>query len=249
MTTSRMLRHLVSRAIKELRRLTGRQSDLDYRRWYSTWDLQRDYWTIVGPTTKEEYNRLSLVKLKLLIDLGLTPESKILDVGCGTGLLAASLHDFLSKPGLYTGTDISPEAIAFCRSRFSRPNFAFHVSEMTKLPALGERFDFIVFYSVFTHTYPQETALLLRQASQLLADGGIIFADVFTAPLIDEYSGDRGAVEINPDHLMRMLEGSGLQEDLIEMQSRPRLGQRLFFKFTRVSGEANRIDPITPAIP
>ena len=232
MSTSHTLRRLAARAAGGLRRLTGRQADIDYRRWYANWDLQQDYWTIVGPTTKEEYERLSLLKLRLLIDLGLTPEAKILDVGCGTGLLAASLHDFLGESGLYHGTDISPEAVAFCRSRFARPNFSFHLSEMTKLPTLTERFDFIVFFSVFTHTYPQETALLLREASHLLADGGIIFADVFTAPLIDEYNGNRAAVEINPDYLMRLLEGSGLHAELIDMQSRPQLGQRLFYKFT-----------------
>ena len=233
MTTSRTLRRLASRAANGLRRLTGQPADIDFRRWYSTWDLQRDYWTIVGPATKEEYERLSLLKLQLLIDLGLTPEARILDVGCGTGLLAASLHDFLSERGLYRGADISPEAVAFCRSRFTRGNFSFHLSEMTKLPALPDRFDFIVFYSVFTHTYPQETALLLREASQLLADSGIIFADVFTAPLIDEYNGNRAAVEINPDYLMCLLEGSGLHAELIDMQSRPQLGQRLFYKFMR----------------
>jgi len=233
MTTSRTLRRLASRAANGLRRLTGRPADIDFRHWYATWDLQRDYWTIVGPATKEEYERLSLLKLRLLIDLGLTPEAKILDVGCGTGLLAASLHDFLSDCGRYCGTDISPEAVAFCRSRFVRPNFSFHLSEMTKLPALAERFDFIVFYSVFTHTYPRETALLLREAGGLLADGGLIFADVFTAPLVDEYSGNRAAMEINPDYLMRLLEGSGLHAELIDIQSRPWLGQRLFYKFTR----------------
>jgi SAM-dependent methyltransferase len=235
MTATRTLRRLASRAAGGLRRLTGRRADVDYRRWYSTWDLQRDYWTIVGPATKEEYERLSLVKLQLLIDLGLTPDAKVLDVGCGTGLLAASLHDFLSERGRYLGADISPEAIAFCRARFARANFAFHLSEMTKLPALTERFDFIVFYSVFTHTYPRETAALLHEASQLLAEGGLIFADVFTAPLVDEHTGDRGAVEINPDYLMRLLEGSGLHAELIEMQPRPRLGQRLFYTFIQAS--------------
>ncbi len=236
MTASRTLRRLAARAVGGLRRLTGRPAGIDYRRWYSTWDLQRDYWTIVGPATKEEYERLSIVKLQLLIDLGLTPEAKILDVGCGTGLLAAALHDFLDERGLYVGADISPEAVAFCRSRFPRRNFTFHLSEMTKLPVLTERFDFIVFYSVFTHTYPRETALLLHEASRLLTDGGVIFADIFTAPLIEEHSGDRGAVEINPDYLFRLLDGSGLHAKLIDMQSRPRLGQRLFYTFTRGSG-------------
>jgi hypothetical protein len=42
-------------------------------------------------------------------------------------------------------------------------------------------------------------------------------------------------VEINPDFLMRLLDGSGLRAELTEMQPRPRLGQRLFYSFTQAS--------------
>lgn len=247
MSATRTLRRLASLTAGGLRRLTGRRAEFDYRRLYSTCNLQRDYWTIVGPDTKEEYDRLSRVKLQLLIDLGLSPESRVLDIGCGTGLLAAALHDFLHERGRYVGTDISPEAVAFCRSRFRRTNFSFHLSEMVKLPALAERFDFIVFFSVFTHTFPHETAVLLQQASRLLADGGLIFADVFTAPIVEEYRGERAAVEINPDCLLRLFEGTGLSAELIDTQRRPGMGQRLFFKFTHAS-EAQIRDRFHPRI-
>jgi SAM-dependent methyltransferase len=233
MTATLTLRRYISKAARGLRRLTGRQRDVDYRRWYSRWDLERDYWTIVGPASKEEYEQLAAVKLRLLINLGLTPDMKVLDVGCGTGMLAASLQNYLSDRGQYVGADISSDAIAFCRSRFRRHNFAFTVSEMTTLPTRSERFHFIVFYSVFTHTYPRETALLLHEANRLLADGGMIFADLFAAPLVDSHTGDRAAVEVNPDHLLRLLEGSGLRAELMEAQPGLRLGQRLFLKFTR----------------
>ena len=233
MTATRTLRGVVSRAANGLRRLTGRQPNIDFRRMYSTWDLQRDYWTIVGPSTKEEYDRLSGVKLQMLVDLGLTPNAKVLDVGCGTGLLTAALHDYLSDDGLYCGADISPEAVAFCRSRFHRPNFRFETSEMTALPPLSEPFDFIVFYSVFTHTYPHETALLLGEARRLLAENGVIFADLFAAPLVEHYAGDRGLIEVNPDYFLQLLDGSGLRAELVEEQPGPRLGQRMFYKFTR----------------
>jgi SAM-dependent methyltransferase len=235
MTATRTLRRFVSRAAGGLRRLTGRRAEIDYRRWYSTWDLQRDYWTIVGPATKEEYEQLGAVKLRLLIDLGLTPDAKILDVGCGTGLLTAPLHDYLSDRGLYCGADISPDAVAFCRARFPRRNFSFAVSEMTTLPPMAERFHFIVFYSVFTHTYPRETALLMHEANRLLADGGVIFADLFAAPLVDRHAGDRAAVEVNPDYLLRLLDSIGLQAELVQTHPGPQLGQRLFYKFTRLT--------------
>lgn len=229
--TSRM-RRIVSRAARALRRLAGRPSDIDYRRWYSACDLRRDYWTIVGPATKEEYDRLSIIKRQMLIDLGLAPDSRILDVGCGTGLLAAALEDYLSDRGLYHGSDISSEAVAFCRSRFCRNNFAFSVSEMTRLPLGNVSFDFIVFYSVFTHTYPHETALLLREARRLLTQDGIIFADLFAAPLTALFTGDRGRIEVNVDDLPRLFAECGLHAELIEAQPGPRERQRLFFRFT-----------------
>lgn len=233
MTATRKLRSFIARAAGRLRRMAGRSTDIDYRRWYSTWDLERDYWTIVGPATREEYEQLGAVKLQLLIQLGLTPDARVLDVGCGTGQLTAALHEYLSDRGVYCGTDISPDALAFCRSRFRRPNFTFRLNEMTTLPPLTERFGFIVFYSVFTHTYPRETALLLREAARLLAGGGVIFADLFTAPLIERHAGDRSAVEVNPDYLLRLLDGSGLRAEVVQILPGPHLMQRFFLKFTR----------------
>ena len=234
MTATRTLRRFVARAAGGLRRLTGRRVELDYRRWYARCDLQRDHWTIVGPTTREEYDRLAAIKLGMLRSLGLTPDSKILDVGCGTGMLAMTLNEYLSDRGQYLGTDISPDAIAFCRARCRRGNFSFTVSAMTALPERAERFDFIVFYSVFTHTYPHETATLLRHAARLLANDGVILADLFAAPLVDDYCGDRAAIEVNPDYLLRLLDGSGLRAELVEAQPGLRLGQRLFLKFMTV---------------
>jgi SAM-dependent methyltransferase len=231
MTVTHQLRGFLSKAARGVRRLTGLRTDLDYRRRYAACDLQRDYWTIVGPTTKEEYERLSAAKLQLLRDLGLTSDSRVLDVGCGTGMLTAALHDFLCERGVYLGVDISPQAIAFCRSRFSRPNFTFRESEMTALPHTGTSFDFIVFFSIFTHTYPEETVALLREASRLLAANGLIFADVFTAPLVDLYHGDRALIELNQDYFLRLVENCDLHAELVQAQPSRQFGQRMFFKF------------------
>lgn len=233
MTATRTLRGLVSRTARGLRRMTGRRRDIDYRRWYARQNLQRDYWTIVGPSSKEEFDQLGAVKRHLLVKLGLTPDMKLLDVGCGTGMLAAALQDYLGERGRYCGTDISPDAVAFCQSRYRRPNYSFRVSEMTTLPFLTERFHFIVFYSVFTHTYPRETALLLREANRLLTDDGIIFADLFAAPLVERHRGDRAAVEVNLDYLLGLLSGTGLRAQVVVAQPAPQLGQRLFLTLKR----------------
>ena len=134
----------------------------DYRRAYRLVDLERDYWSIVGPSTEEEFFRLGLGKLQMLRDLGLGPDAHLLDVGCGTGQLATALEPFLSPAGAYVGTDIAPEAIAFCRRKFQRPNFQFVESEMTGVPLSGRRFDFVYFGSVFTHMYTPEIRAMLE---------------------------------------------------------------------------------------
>jgi len=205
--------------------------DIDYHDFYATSNLERDFWTVVGPTTRDEFDRLSAVKLQHLIDLGLTPDSRLLDVGCGTGLVAVAAEKFLNDRGAYFGTDLKQEAIDFCKRRYTRPNFAFAANEMTRLPILNQRFDMICFYSVFTHTFPDETALLLSDAKKLLAPNGIIFADVFTSPLVDGYGGNRGAVEVNESHLLRLINLVGLDARLVMSSRWQEHAERKFFRF------------------
>jgi SAM-dependent methyltransferase len=85
---------------------------------------------------------------------------------------------------------------------------------MTSLPVHGRSFDLVVFYSVFTHTYPEETALLLAEARRLLRPGGLAFADLFTSPQARRQSGNRGAVVVSPDLVARLSERAGLRAEL-----------------------------------
>lgn len=110
-------------------RVTGRAAGaIDYRELYARADLDANHWLVVGPATREEYDRLAGVKLGLLAGQGLTPASRLLDLGCGTGQLAQAAEPFLADAGAYHGTDVAPEAVAFCRRRFRRPNFTFSVN-------------------------------------------------------------------------------------------------------------------------
>lgn len=222
------------RPVRVEAQVTGRDADdIDYHKAYATADLTRDYWTVVGPGTREEYDRLGQSKLTTLRDVGLTPDGKVLDVGCGTGQLAGPLESFLSDRGLYHGTDIGEEAITFCRDRFRRPNFRFARNEMTTLPIHGMQFDFVTFFSVFTHTYPDETVLLLAEANRLLAPGGVVIGDVFTSPVVERCSGNRGAMELNRDHFLKLVRLAGLSAEVLAGWPWQKFGRREVFKFTR----------------
>jgi SAM-dependent methyltransferase len=197
--------------------VTGRAADdIDYYKVFATADLSRDHWTSVGPSTREEYDRLAVNKLGHLRDFGFTPDSRVLDVGCGTGQLGTALEPILSDRGCYVGTDIGPEAVAFCRQRFTRPNFRFHVNDMTRLPIRGEAFDYVTFFSVFTHTFPDETALLLHEAARLLAPGGVILGDVFVNPHVERCGGHRGRMELERDHFLRLVSLVGLTAEVYQ---------------------------------
>src|SRR5260221_14539559 len=104
----------------------------------------------------------------MLVNLGLTSASSVLDVGCGTGSLTQALFDYLGPQGLYYGTDIGAEAVAFCEKNYRRPNFHFLRNETTRIPIDGKQFDIIVLFSVFTHLYPQEIRAMLEDLRRLL---------------------------------------------------------------------------------
>ena len=213
--------------------VTGRASDdIDYYKVYATADFSKDFWTCVGPGTKDEFDRLGRAKLSILQRIGLTPDSRVLDIGCGTGQLAIVLEPYLSDRGQYYGTDIGPEAIDYCHQHYHRPNFGFAVNEMTRLPVYGREFDYITLFSVFTHTYPDETALILAEAKRVLAPDGVIYADLFTNPMVDRYEGNRGAVENNREHILRLAELAGLTVEVDTASSWGKYGSREFFKFT-----------------
>lgn len=207
--------------------------EIDYHKVYATADLDQDYWTVVGPPTKAEFHRLAQVKLGQLKEEGLTPSSHVLDVGCGTGQLAAALQDYLDDQGSYFGTDIGPEAIEFCRRKYKRPNFRFAVNDFTTLPIGDQRFDLICFFSVFTHTYPDETVLLLADAKRALKPDGMILGDIFTSPLTERCAGNRGAVELSRDHFHRLVALVGLQAKLVSDWSWKSHARREVYRFTR----------------
>ncbi len=205
--------------------------DIDYLDAYATADLNRDYWTVTGPGTRDEYDRLSQVKLRILVDQGLKPDSRLLDVGCGTGQLAQACQEFLTDDGRYFGVDVGETGVEFCRRRFQRSNFKFAVNAPTSLPIHDRTFDAACFFSVLTHTYPDETVLLLAETARLLDRGGWVFADAFTTTSAERYRGNRGAMIVNREHFLRLARVAGLPRPTVVMQQDTEPGvRREFFR-------------------
>lgn len=106
--------------------------------------------------------------------LALPPQSRVLEIGCGTGLLGAALVDRL--PGAYwTMTDISPAMIERARTRFAgREAIAFAAMD-GEAPDVAGPFDLIV-SSLAMQWFADLPGSVARLRGLLAPGGQIAFA-------------------------------------------------------------------------
>lgn len=186
------------------------EPDFDYVAAYRAADLTRDWWSIVGPSSREEHEALGRDKLRQLQALGFYGASRVLDIGCGTGQLAEHVLPMLSPSGRYVGTDIAGDAVAFCQARFAAPNVLFLRNDWSRIPLDDAEFDFVYLGSVLPHLYPTEIRVLLAEACRLLAPGGQIVADAFVSPTVPGHAGNRGMVQLGEAWLRGLFTELGL---------------------------------------
>lgn len=97
------------------------------------------------------------------------PGSRILDVGCGTGMSRQLYIRFASS---YVGVDLSERAIAKAKADF--PQSEWHVADACALPFADDSFDLVTFSSVLHHI--PDFGRALSEAYRVLKPGGRAFA-------------------------------------------------------------------------
>lgn len=110
--------------------------------------------------------------------------STILDVGCGTGLLAIASQPFLNSGGKYIGIDVAKADIEFCQGHYPKSSFefihletenAFYAPEQNReklgWPIVNNSIEFVTALSVWTHFNEEDAAFYLKEVGRVLKPG------------------------------------------------------------------------------
>jgi SAM-dependent methyltransferase len=139
------------------------------------------------------------LQLDFMKNQGLTPESYLLDVGCGPLRAGTRFVDYL-RPGHYLGIDINESVLDAGYDKELSP------AQRAKLPRTNlrqsDRFecdfgvpvDFAIANSVFSHVSLNHIRLALHQIGKVMKPGGRFYATFFEAPAdlpLDAIIGDK----------------------------------------------------------
>lgn len=102
--------------------------------------------------------------------LSLGAESRVLDIGCGTGVLAPFIAEQLGSKGICVGLDVSEAMIAEARKKNFDSRFSFIHEDIYHFKAEAGSFDAIIAYQAFPHLHDKENALAIFRL--LLKAGG-----------------------------------------------------------------------------
>ncbi len=113
----------------------------------------------------------------------LPPQSRVLEVGCGTGIIAAGVAPHARE---VIGVDLSPEMIRLAQKKARErnlQNLRFEVGDAYDLPFEADSFDLVLLTNLL-HVV-KEPDRVLTEAERLLKPGGILVSvtDCYTEPV------------------------------------------------------------------
>lgn len=115
-------------------------------------DSRRDAWNRIAQNPPRSWGGFYHKRLQHVYGLVIPEGARILEIGCGTGDLLASL-----RPSFGLGIDFSPEMVTKARGR--HPGIRFEVMDAHELEPGGAQFDFIVLSDVVNDLWDIQTVL------------------------------------------------------------------------------------------
>jgi 2-polyprenyl-6-hydroxyphenyl methylase/3-demethylubiquinone-9 3-methyltransferase len=142
-------------------------------RWYEAWDDP------IALLRAESRLRNPWILRELRESFGSGAAPRVLDLGCGAGFLSG----YLAGCGLsVTGVDRSAESLAVASARDLTRTARYVQGEVTRLPFEDASFDAVCAMDLLEHV--EDPALVIREASRVLAPGGLFFFHTFNRNLL-----------------------------------------------------------------
>ncbi len=165
----------------------------------------------------------------------------VLEVSCGHGGGASWLTRTL-RPASYTGLDLNPRGIAFCRQRHRVDGLTFVQGDAENLPFAAETFDTVINVEA-SHCYPSLPRFLAEVARVLRPGGALLYADFRFSESLADWESQLAAApltllasrEINREVLRGMDRNSARSTELI-VRHLPRFLHSLGRDFAGVEG-------------
>lgn len=134
-----------------------------------------EYWERVLQAPTSAYQKLFDTEHKYLLDK-ITPNSKVLDIGCGEGRNMKSIFEI--TPFVY-GIDNDSNAIKDAKENFKNNDSVKIVrGEATNLPFQNETFDIVTFLIILPNL-DKDKEKALQEASRVLKDDGFVILSTF----------------------------------------------------------------------
>ncbi|MBC7246912.1 MAG: methyltransferase domain-containing protein [Actinobacteria bacterium] len=110
------------------------------------------------------------VSERIIRGLGIRPGSRVLDAGCGTGLIIPWLLEAVGEAGHVTALDIAERMLALAREKHAGPNLEFIHADLADTPFLDCSFDEVVCHNCFPHVADKRGAA--QEMFRILRPGG-----------------------------------------------------------------------------
>ena len=183
------------------------------------------------------------------------PGARVLDVGCGSGVIA----DLLASIGADTiAVDGNPDAIAYGQRTFRRPNLEFRLGLIEEIDLPDESVDHTYCFELVEHIYEHQVRRLLQTIHRLTRPGGTL---TLTTPnfrgvwpvlektldllrLVPHLDGDQHVTHFHRARLREMLEQTGWRVERLSTFSTfaPFVSAASWSLAERVSALEDRLD-------
>lgn len=150
---------------------------INYYRAVMRADTRADPDAAVGSRSRERWLALGAMQFEYLLDHGLRPEHRMLEIGCGNLRAGWRFIEYL-RPGHYYGVDISPDILAAAQDTLVRQGLQGQLPALTPVRDLTlqflpeSRFDVVHAHSVFSHSPLPVIEECLANIGRVLAPGG-----------------------------------------------------------------------------